>query len=128
MTMVDDAVRSRDEDFVRLRLIERNTALERYAMTIIARPTSQRSSCRLKGRRGIVIVEVLFIIGVSLIEELRSHNEYPSTLNELILSVTKPEYPLSTVSMMNDRVTGWLENLVSEDTLRRFSRMRSRGM
>ena len=51
MTMVYEAVRSRDEDFVPLRLIERNTAFSsRYAMTIIAIPTSQRSSCRIKGR------------------------------------------------------------------------------
>ena len=53
MTMVYDAVLFRDEDFVPSRLIERNTAFSiRYAMTIIARPTSQRSSCRMKGRCG----------------------------------------------------------------------------
>jgi hypothetical protein len=51
MTMIYDAVGSRDEDFVPLRLIDRNTAFSsRYAMTIIAKPTSQRSSCRMKGR------------------------------------------------------------------------------
>ena len=53
MTMVYDVVRSRDEDFVPLRLIERNTAFSsRYAMTIIVRPTSQRSSCRMN--RGVM--------------------------------------------------------------------------
>ena len=73
MTMVYDAVRSRNEDFVPLRLIERNTAFSsRYAMTIIARPTSQRSTCRMKGRCGIVFVEALFIIRVSLLEGLLS--------------------------------------------------------
>ena len=41
-------------------------------MTIIARPTSQRSSCRMKGPLGIVFVEALFIIRVSLIEGLLS--------------------------------------------------------
>lgn len=68
-----DAVRSRDEDFVPLRRIERNTAFSsRYAMTIIARPTSQRSSCRMKGRCGGVFVEALFITRVSSIEGLLS--------------------------------------------------------
>lgn len=72
MTMVYDAVRSRDEDFALLRLIERSTALSsRYAMTIIARPTSQRSSCRMKGLVGIVFVKALFIIRVSSLERLR---------------------------------------------------------
>ena len=73
MTMGYEAVRSRDEDFVLLRLIERRTALSsRYAMTIIARPTSQRSSCRMKGPLGVVFVEALLIIRVSLIERLLS--------------------------------------------------------
>ena len=73
MTMVYDAVRSRDEDFVLLRLIERSTALSsRYAMTIIARPTSQRSSCRVKGPFWSVFVEALLIIRVSSIERLLS--------------------------------------------------------
>ena len=67
MTMVYyDAVRSQDEDFGPLRLIERNTAFSsKYAMTIIAKLTSRRSSCRLKGRLWIVSVEALFIIRVS---------------------------------------------------------------
>lgn len=70
--MVYDAIRSRDEDFGSLRLIDRNTAFSsRYAMTIIARPTSQRSTCRMKGPLGIVFVEALFIIRVSSIEGLR---------------------------------------------------------
>jgi hypothetical protein len=64
MTMVYDAVRSCDEDFVPLRLIERNTAFSsRYAMTIIARPTSQRSTCRLTGLESIVSVEARCFIG-----------------------------------------------------------------
>jgi len=68
-----DAVRSRDEDFVPLRRIERNTAFSsRYAMTIIARPTSQRSTCRMNGLLGIVFVEALFITRVSSIEGLLS--------------------------------------------------------
>ena len=41
MTMIYDAIRSSNEDFVPLRLIDRNTAFSsRYAMTIIAKPTS----------------------------------------------------------------------------------------
>ena len=73
MTMVYDAVRSRDEDCVLLRLIERSTALSsRYAMTIIARPTSQRSNCRVKGLFESVFVEALLIIRVSSIERLLS--------------------------------------------------------
>ena len=50
MNVVYEAGRSRHEDFAPLRLIERNTAFSsRYAMTIIAMPTSQRSTCRMKG-------------------------------------------------------------------------------
>ena len=46
-----EAGRSRDEDFAPLRLIERTMAFSiRYAMTLIARPTSQRSTWRMKGR------------------------------------------------------------------------------
>ena len=71
--MVYDAVRSRDEDFVPLRLIERTTAFSsRYAMTIIARPTSQRSACRMIGLVGTLCVDALFIICVSLFEGLLS--------------------------------------------------------
>ena len=45
-----EADRFRHEDFAPLRLIERNMAFSsRYAMTIIAMPTSQRSTCRMKG-------------------------------------------------------------------------------
>ncbi len=73
MKMGYDAVRSRYGDFVPSRLIERNTAFSsRYAMTIIARPTSQRSTCRMNGLLGIIFVEALFIIRVSLLEGLRS--------------------------------------------------------
>jgi len=73
MKMVYDAVRSRNEDFVSLRLIERTTAFSsRYATTIIARPTSQRSTCRMNGLVGIVSVAALFSIRVLLIEGLRS--------------------------------------------------------
>lgn len=89
MTRVYDAVRSRDEDFVPLRLIERNTAFSsRYAMTIIARPTSQRSSCRMKGRCGIVFVEALFIVHVSLLEGLLSATSNLPRLTQLILPFT----------------------------------------
>ena len=73
MTMVYDTVRSRDGDIVPLRLIERTTAFSsRYAMTVIARPTSQRSSRRVKGPLWIVVVEALSIICVLSIEGLRS--------------------------------------------------------
>lgn len=72
MTMDYDGVRSRNEDFASLRLIERNTAFSsRYAMTIIATLTSQRSTCRMKGLLGIVFVEAL-IIRVSSIKGLLS--------------------------------------------------------
>ena len=73
MTIVYDAVRPGNEDFVPLRLIERNTAFSsRYAMTIIAKPTSQRSTCRMNGLLGIVLVDALFRIRVSSIERLLS--------------------------------------------------------
>ena len=90
MTMVYDAVRFRDEDFVSLRLIERNTAFSsRYAMTVIARPTSQRSSCRLKDRCGVVFVEALFIIRVSSIEGLRSTTRNLLRLTKVSLPFTR---------------------------------------
>ena len=41
-------------------------------MTVIAMPTSQRSTCRMKGFVGIVFGEALFIIRVSSLEGLRS--------------------------------------------------------
>jgi hypothetical protein len=89
MKMVYDAVRSRNEDFVSLRLIERTTAFSsRYATTIIARPTSQRSTCRLKGLVGIVFVEALVILRVSLIEGLRSTMRNLLRVTQLILSFT----------------------------------------
>jgi hypothetical protein len=73
MTMVYDTVRSRDGDIVPLRLIERTTAFSsRNAMTVIARPTSQRSSRRVKGPLWIVVVEALSTVRISLPEELRS--------------------------------------------------------
>jgi len=89
MKMVYEAVRSRDEDFALLRLIERSTALSsRYAMTVIARPTSQRSSCRVKGPFGIVFVEALLIIRVSSIEGLLSTTSNLLRLTQLILPFT----------------------------------------
>jgi len=89
MKMVYDAVRSRNEDFVSLRLIERTTAFSsRYATTIIARPTSQRSTCRLKRLVGIVFVEALVILRVSLIEGLRSTMRNLLRVTQLILSFT----------------------------------------
>jgi hypothetical protein len=70
--MVYDAVRSGDEDFLPSRLIERSTAFSsKYAITIIARPTSRRSTCRMKGFVGIVFGGALFIIRVSSLERLR---------------------------------------------------------
>ena len=72
-----------------LRLIERNTAFSsRYAMTVIARPTSRRSSCRMKGFVGIVFVEALFIIRVSLLEGLFSTASNLLRVTQLILSFT----------------------------------------
>jgi hypothetical protein len=89
MKMGYDAVRSRDEDFVPLRLIERTTAFSsRYAMTIIARPTSQRSTCRMNGLLGIVFVDALFIICVSLLEGLRSTTNNLLRVPQFILPVT----------------------------------------
>src|SRR6267143_1273883 len=89
MTMIYDAVGSRDEDFVPLRLIDRNTAFSsRYAMTIIAMPTSQRSTCRMKGLLGIVFVDALFRIRVSSIEGLRFATSTFLRLTQLILPFT----------------------------------------
>ncbi|MCM3901858.1 MAG: hypothetical protein ND866_09145 [Pyrinomonadaceae bacterium] len=87
--MVYDAVRSRNEDFVPLRLIERNTAFSiRYAMTVMAMPTSQRSAFRVKGPLGIEFVEALFIIRVSSIEGLLSATSNLLRLTQLILPFT----------------------------------------
>jgi hypothetical protein len=84
-----DAVRSRDEDFVPLRLIERTTAFSsRYAMTIIARPTSQRSTFRMIGLVGTLFVDALFIICVSSIEGLRPATRNLLRVTQLILSFT----------------------------------------
>ena len=86
MRIRDEAGRSRYEAFVPLRLIERNMAFSsRYAMTIIAMPTNQRSTCRMKGRCGIVFVEALFIIRVSLLEGLRSATSTLLHLRQLTL-------------------------------------------
>jgi hypothetical protein len=87
MTMGYVAVRSRNEDFALLRRIERNTAFSsRYAMTVIARPTSQRSPCRMKGRLWIVSVEALFIIRASWLEGLLSAMSTLLHVEPLILS------------------------------------------
>ncbi len=73
MKMLYEAVRSSNEDFVPLRLIERTTAFSiRYAMTIITMPTSQCSICRMKGLFWILFVEALFIIRLSSIKGLLS--------------------------------------------------------
>ena len=57
-----EAGRFRDEDFAPLRRIERNMAFSiKYAMTLIAMPTSQRSTCCMKGLVGIVFMEALII-------------------------------------------------------------------
>ena len=87
MTMGYEAVRSRKEDFALLRRIERNTAFSsRYATTIIARPTSQRSPCRMKGRLWIVSVEAMFIIRVSWLEGLLFAMSTLLHVDHLILS------------------------------------------
>lgn len=68
----DEAGRSRYEAFVPLRLIERNMAFSiKKAMTVIAMPTSHRSTCRMKGLVEIVFGGALFIIRVSSLEGLR---------------------------------------------------------
>ena len=64
MRVGDEADRSRYEDFVPLRLIERNMAFSiKYAMTIIAMPTSRRSIRRMNGLVEVAFVEALFVIG-----------------------------------------------------------------
>lgn len=63
MRVGDEAGRSRYEDFVPLRLIERNMAFSiKKAMTVIAMPTSQRSTCRLTGLESRVSVEAPYFI------------------------------------------------------------------
>jgi hypothetical protein len=54
----------------------------------MAMPTSHRSSCRMKGRCGIVFVEALFIIRVSLLEGLLSATSNLLRLTHLILPFT----------------------------------------
>ena len=84
MRMVYEAVRPGNEGFVPLRLIERTTAFSsRYATTIMAMPTSQRSTCRMNGRCGVVVVETL-----SLIEGLRSTTSNLLRVTQPILSFT----------------------------------------
>ena len=84
--IVYDVVRSGDEDFLPSRLIERNTAFSiKYAITIIARPTSLRSTCRMKDLLGIGFVEALFIIRLSLIEGLLSAKSNLLRLMQLTL-------------------------------------------
>ena len=86
MTMVYEAG---NEGFVPLRLIERTTAFSRrYATTVIAMPTSQRSTWRMNGRCGVVFVEMLFLVRVSLLEELRSTTKNLLRVRQLILSFT----------------------------------------
>jgi hypothetical protein len=60
----------------------------RYAMTIIAKPTSQRSTCRMNGLLGIVFVDTLFRIRVSSIEGLRSTTNNLLRVPQFILPVT----------------------------------------
>ena len=75
-----------DGDYVQLRLIARSTAFSsRYAKTVIAMPTSQRSTCRMKGPLGVVFVKALFIIRVSSIEGLRSATSNLLRAAQLIL-------------------------------------------
>ncbi len=95
--MVYDAGRSGDEDFVPLRLIERNTAFSiKYAMTIIAMPTSRRSTCRMKGLVGIVFGGALFIIRVLSLERITIRNEKLAALHAGHPTLRSPEYPPST--------------------------------
>jgi hypothetical protein len=76
-----------NEDFAPLRLIERNTAFSsRYATTIIARPISQRSTCRMKGLVWISFVDALFIIRLVSNEGLRSATSTLLRLAQLSLS------------------------------------------
>ncbi len=57
-------------------------------MTIIAMPTSQRSTCRMKGFVGIVFGEALFIVHLSSIKELLSTTSILQRLTQFILSFT----------------------------------------
>ena len=87
--MVYDAGLFSAEDFLPLRLIERNTAFSiRQAMTIIAIPTSRRSIFRVKDPLGIVFVEALFLIGLLSIKGLRSATSNFLRLTQLILPMT----------------------------------------
>ena len=89
MKMVYDVGLFGAEDFVPLRLIERKTAFSiRYAMTIMAMPTSRRSTCRVKGPLRIVFVEAFFIICLSSIEGLRSATSKLLRVMQLILPFT----------------------------------------
>jgi len=73
MEMIYGGVLSGNEDVVRLRLIERNTAFSiRYANTIIVRLTSQCSTCRMKGLLSIIFMGPWFIGRLLAIEGLRS--------------------------------------------------------
>ena len=87
--MVYDAGLFSAEDFVPLRLIERNTAFSiRKAMTAIAIPISRRSIFRPKGPLGIVFVEALFIMDLLSIKGLRSATSNFLCLTQLILPMT----------------------------------------
>jgi hypothetical protein len=57
-------------------------------MTVIARPTSQRSTCLKKGLVGIVFVEALFIVHLSSIKGLLSTTSILQRLTQFILSFT----------------------------------------
>lgn len=57
-------------------------------MTIIAIPTSRRSTFRVKDPLGIVFVEALFIISLLSIKGLRSATSNFLRLTQLILPMT----------------------------------------
>ena len=80
-------------------------------MTVIARPTSQRSPCRMKGRLWIISVEALFIIRVSWLEGLLSAMSTLLHVEQLILSHAHRNIYHRLYPMMHDRVSAWLENL-----------------
>ena len=86
MRLVYEAGLSDYEDFVLLRLIERNTALSiRYATIIIAMPINQCSTCRMKGLFWTLFVEALFILGLTSIEGIVSARNGLPRLEQLIL-------------------------------------------
>ncbi|AKH38536.1 hypothetical protein BCL69_108311 [Nitrosomonas communis] len=87
--MVYDAEMFSAEDFMPLRLVERNAAHSiRYVKNNITMPPSRRSFFRVKGPLGILFVESPFTIGLLMIEGLRSITINCLRLMQLLLPMT----------------------------------------